>query len=149
MRLKPQKGDRANCGLRIGNHLAGWVDAVGRTTRTRSPDGDAPNVWHIVHKGSDGVWYCGVALSGASGSAVPFGEYDGGWHDLRVRYNTAEGDYDLYMDGRLVLKNAPTNRDMSVGVSWVALYSGRWGREEDEPSLFDDFRVYVEPFDDT
>lgn len=82
------------------------------------------------------------------GSPLRFGAYDGAWHHIRVPYSTAEGDYDLYMDDQPVLRNVPTSLDLSAGVSWVSVHSGRRGREDDEPSLFDSFRVYVEPIDE-
>ncbi len=146
--VRPQRGDRANCGLWIGNHLAGWQAADFTVTPTRPPEGDAVNTWCLVWKGSDGVWHCGIGDPGEPRPPVSVGEYDGDWHHIRVRYSTAECDYALYMDGRLVLRNVPTGRDLSAGVSWVALNSGRWEREQDETSLFDSFRVYVEPFPD-
>lgn len=146
--VRPQRGDRTNCGLWIGNHLAGWQAADFTVTPARPRDGDAMNTWCLVWKGSDGVWHCGVGTPGRPAPPVQFGEYDGEWHHIRVRYSTAECDYALYMDGRLVLRNVPTGRDLSAGVSWVALNSGRWEREQDEPSLFDSFRVYVEPLAD-
>jgi hypothetical protein len=55
--VRPQRGDKANCGLHIGNDFAGWVSADGVRTRTRPGDGNAVTTWSLVWKGSDGVWY--------------------------------------------------------------------------------------------
>ena len=53
--------------------------------------------------------------------------------------------YDLVFDGRRIAEGLPAPIDLSAGISFIALNSGRWGRERDVESYFDDLLIYVEP----
>jgi RNA polymerase sigma-70 factor (ECF subfamily) len=94
--VKPHPGDAANFGIRIGHG--------GRETgATDTPIVDAsvllsaePTSFMPIHKDDTDTWFYRVA--GLS-VPVPFAEYDGEWHHVRVRYDTHRSEYALYVDG--------------------------------------------------
>lgn len=143
--LKPHPGDTANCGLYLGNDSRGWVSADGSYSPYRRPLASAAHVLGVVGKRSDGAWWYASGALGRGGLQIPIEPYDGEWRHLKVRYDTAQHQYDLYMDHKVVARNVPSSVDLSGGISSVSLQSGRWRREVDETSCFDDLRVYVEP----
>ncbi len=143
--LKAPGGEKANCALRVGNHAGGWrgYDAV--ISRDRPVDGDAMTVASILMKSSDDLWRY-YAHNPAPGSplAYPIEWDDDCWRHVRVRYDTRANEYDLYVDGRAVARAVRSDTDLSAGVSFVSVSSGRWHRADDVASYMDDVRVYVE-----
>ena len=121
--MKPEASSDTNNGFHIGSSK-GFADGT------------------VFWKGSDGVWwYHGDPSEGAQQNSL--GSYDGQWHHFRVVYTTASNRYDLYMDGALVANDVLWLYDVSSGISRVGVHSGRWSRENDTTSHFDDLEVYV------
>lgn len=139
MRLR--RGADANCNLWLGNDLHGWQATDYSVHESRPADGDAMRACMVVQKGDTDTW----TYPTHAGPVTRFADYDGDWHHIRVIYDTRANRYDLYLDRALVRAGIPGHRDMSEGISWVSLNSGRWERARDEASLFDDLRIYVEP----
>ena len=146
--LKPQRGDRTNCTLWMGNHLRGWTAPDGVHSTERPFRGESAGNAPILRKNDRDMWLYDDGLLREPSPEVAFAAYDGKWRHMRVRYDTARHIFDLYMDGQPIRRDIPSPWDLSAGVSYVSLSSGRWRRERDEPSLFDGVRVYVEPFED-
>jgi RNA polymerase sigma factor (sigma-70 family) len=120
--LKPKLGDDTNFGLRIGNDVSGWVPNEGSAT-----------VANVVVKDENDQWFAPMTVSR---SRIRLGRYDGEWHHVVVRYDTAKNEYDLSMDDEWKVRSSPTTIDLSAGISLVAMDSGRWHRELDSESLF-------------
>ena len=143
--LKPHPGDSANCGIRIGHDGRTW----GATdTPIVDPSGlrdGAPQSYMPIHKDDTGQWFYRI---GDAPVPIAFAAYDGDWHHVRVRHDTDRGEYSLYLDGDLVRARIPSPALFPEGVSFVALNSGRWMREQDKPSYFDDLSIYIEPAED-
>jgi uncharacterized protein (DUF2267 family) len=133
--LKPGLGGNTNCMLGVGNDSRGsHTDGVVRHKST------------LVAKTDKDVWKYSVPTEGEA-IPVPFAAYRGEWTHVVVRCDTRASTFDVIFNGELIAEGVATGVDMSDGLSFVALNSGRWGRELDEESYFDDFTVYYEPED--
>jgi RNA polymerase sigma-70 factor (ECF subfamily) len=131
--LKPAPGEDANCNLKVGSGIRGW-----------QPDGVALHGVQFVGKNSSGVW-SHSSPDALAEHAVPFLDHDDRWHHVVLRIDTMANRYDLVFDGRRIAEGLPAPIDLSAGISFIALNSGRWGRERDVESYFDDLLIYVEP----
>ncbi|MAF09371.1 hypothetical protein CMK11_02875 [Candidatus Poribacteria bacterium] len=146
--LKPGAGPDVNCALKIGNDLGGWRSADQSVHDTRPADGDAYFV-PVIIKNDEDIWFCHTpGHHDRRGGVESFGVYGGEWTHIRMVCDTARNVYDVYLDFRLVRHGIPIEGDLTAGVSYFAISSGRWHRDRDKPSYFDSLRVYVEPFGD-
>ncbi|MAF11812.1 hypothetical protein CMK11_15300 [Candidatus Poribacteria bacterium] len=144
--VKPRVGDTANCNLRVGNHLAGWKASDTSVQQSRPADGEAVTAVCLAMKTDADIWfYYRDHKDGGPMIAHPFARYAGEWRRIQATYDTTTNTYDLDVDGRAVAREVPTTVDLSAGISWVGISSGRWHREADEAAYIDDLRVYVEP----
>lgn len=139
--VKPHRGSNANFGIGVGNVLAGWSSRSQGRVDTWLPDAGTVNDVSLVYKDERDMWAYHTVDSPAG--AVPFADYDGEWHHVRIVCDVRSGLYDCYLDGVLIRRRIPRLELVNGGISHLGLNSGRWKYETDEHGYFDDLRIYL------